>query len=99
MIRGVLTIDQTPCRASYGLYTQAELLRRTTALQKQTVLDAIGKIAADGNRLRRFDIPGNSIPEMAAEAYSTAPPPDVVLVSIDRPIIRYTPAGGVDVRV
>lgn len=96
---GVLRIDQTPCRASYGLYTPAEFQRQTTARQKQTVSDNTAAIVATGNRLRRFDIAGNSIPEMAAEAYLNVQPLDVALVSVDRPTISYTPAGGVDMRV
>jgi hypothetical protein len=96
---GVLQIDQTPCRASYGLYTPSEFLRQTTARQKQTVSGNIAEIVADGNRMRRFDKPGNSIPEMAAEAYLSEPQLEVALVFVDRPIISYTPAGGVDVSV
>lgn len=96
---GVLSIDQTPCRASYGLYTPSEFLRQTTAQQKQVVSENIAAIVADGNRMRRFDQPGNSIPQMAGEAYLSVPQKEVALVSIDRPAISYTPAGGVDVRV
>lgn len=100
MIRGVLKIDQTPCRASYGLYTLSEFLRRTTAQQKQTVSSNIATIAATGNRLRRFDRPGNSIPAIVAEAYLNEEQLNVGLVSVARPIISYTPvASQVDVRV
>lgn len=99
MVSGVLLIDQTPCRASYGLYTPSEFLRQTTARQKDTVSENVAKIVADGDRMRRFDIKANSIPEIAADAYLDTAPMEVALVSVDRPLISYSPAGGVDIRV
>lgn len=100
MVSGALKIDQTPCRASYGLYTPSEFLRQTTARQKQAVSENIADIVGDGNRMRRFDIKANSIPEMAFEAYFDYEPLEVALVSVARPNIRYYPAGdGVDVSV
>jgi hypothetical protein len=87
MIRSILTIDQTPCRASYGLLSQKDFLADTVSRQRANVLRNIGEIASHGERLLHMENKANWIEEMAAERDDT--PLAVALVSIDRPVINY----------
>ncbi|MDR3560119.1 MAG: DUF6470 family protein [Negativicutes bacterium] len=92
----MLLIDQTPCRASYGLKTQAQFLADTSDQGKQTVLDNISRIATDGDRLSQIQNSGNTFPEMAYEA-SFTPAPDIYLAYIARPDFQYIPPTGSNV--
>jgi len=93
MIRGVLTIDQTPCRASYGILTPTASRQETDAFQKMAVANNIGEVVANGDRLAKFWSKANSIEEISAEAYGYHPK-DVVLKSVERPVIRWYPDNG-----
>lgn len=94
MIGGSLQIDQTPCRASYGLLTPSARLEDTANVRYQQFLADVGDIAAEGDRMARAYNRANSIPEIAAEKYISQQPPEVGLVYIARPIIDYVPAPG-----
>jgi len=91
----VVRIDQTPCRASYGLLTQSSLLAQQEYDRKSELLGSIGQVAADGDRLAKAYTPSNSMPEIASEKYDVGPPPDVVFKLIDRPIITWRENPGV----
>lgn len=90
---GMVLIDQTPCRASYGLYTPDQFLENTTDDAKQAVLENIGQTAANGDRLTQIQNKTNPIPEMAYEASITSVP-DVVLQYVARPTFQYIPPNG-----
>jgi hypothetical protein len=89
-----LRLDQTPCRASYGLLTNSARLEQTAGEQRQQLLSDVAEIAAEGDRMARAYTSANSIPEIASEKYSTGTPPDVFLKYIDRPIIDWQESAG-----
>jgi hypothetical protein len=51
MSRLILTIDQTPCRASYGLLTQEAFRRDLAARQREVVRENIARYVARGDRM------------------------------------------------
>lgn len=93
MVRGIVTIDQTPCRASYGLFSPSALLRDTTNRQKAAVMENIARFVSDGDRMAQIENKRNTIPAIAADS-NYSEPPDVVLTSIDRPDIRWREISG-----
>lgn len=94
MASGMLSIDQTPCRASYGLLTTSALLQDTVSRQKTVVLENIARFVAEGDRMAHIENKkASSIPEMEADKVFTDPP-DIAVVYIDRPIIQYIPPTG-----
>lgn len=86
--QGELTIDQTPCRYSIGLKNISDFSRDIANQGKQAVLDTIGSIAEDGDRMGAIENKGDSIAQMAADS-TIEEPPGITLVPIDAPIIRY----------
>lgn len=92
MNRLILTIDQTPCRASYGVLGQEALRRDVAASQRRTVQENINRVVDRGNRLA--DITRESIPDLAGAEYPSQAPPDVVLVAVARPDIRVSEVTG-----
>lgn len=86
--RGELSIDQYPSRYSYNIKTLTDLMRDTVSSAKQTVQNAIGRIAANGDRMSEV---GNGATVAAITVEEAQPTPVAVeYVSIDRPEIRYT---------
>ena len=84
-LKGELSIDQYPSRASYNIKTIPDLTQEAAQRGHQTALETIGRIASDG------DAVANRQATVAALAVAAAQPvPAVVdLVSIERPDIRY----------
>lgn len=88
--RGILEIDQSPCRASYGFKKLAQQIRDFAQAGKQAALEATAKYAADGDRMARIETGENVIAALAKE--STVPKPlEVGIVPVARPYIRYRP--------
>ncbi|MBP2645902.1 MAG: hypothetical protein H6Q75_1342 [Firmicutes bacterium] len=86
-----VTIDQTPCRASYGLLTPSARLDQDVADQKEAVRENIAAICARGDRLAKIWNKGNTVEELAAEAYAYQPK-EVQVKYIERPVIRCEPS-------
>lgn len=63
---GKLEIDTTPCRYALGLKNLSDLARDLAQEGKQAVLEAIGKISEDGDRMAEFQN-GDAIVELAYE--------------------------------
>ena len=84
-LKGELSIDQYPSRASCNIKTIPDLTRDAAQRGRQTALATIGRIASDG------DAVANRQATVAALMVAAAQPePAVVdLVSIERPDIRY----------
>lgn len=98
MTRMILTIDQTPCRASYGLKTQQAFRRDTLAYQKQVVRENIDRFVAEGNRMAAIETKENAIAEISADKnYSDAP--EVVLGWIERPSFEVKEATGAFINI
>ncbi|MBP2651815.1 MAG: hypothetical protein H6Q74_2640 [Firmicutes bacterium] len=100
MIHGRLTIDQTPCRASYGILTPTARLWQTVAENQTEFLESLAETSENGDRLARIWNKANAIEEIAAEAYGYHPK-EVAVKCIERPIINWDPEGGnlVNIRV
>ncbi len=94
MSRQIITIDQSPCRASYGLLRPQDFLSATVASQKQTVRDNIANIVAIGDRLGRYGPRQDVIVAISAEAYLAEPPKEIVLRQIDRPTLDVAEISG-----
>ncbi|MDD4588619.1 MAG: DUF6470 family protein [Heliobacteriaceae bacterium] len=91
-VPGRLMIDQSPCRASLGFRGVADLGRENAALGRQAIMDWISRSAQAGDELARIE---ESVdPAVAAgERALAATPVEVVLTSLDPPVIRYEPGG------
>lgn len=87
---GTMVIDQSPCRASYGLKTITQFTGDFAQKGMQAAFEAIGEIAEEGERLARIESGENAIVAIAVEN-STDEPVEVVLKSIPRPYIHYYP--------
>lgn len=96
MSRLLLTIDQTPCRASYGLLGQEAFRRDLAARQRSVVQEAIANYAERGDRLARIAA-GNGIADLAAEVYLSEPAPEITIVPVERPVIGVTEATAIDI--
>lgn len=96
MSRLLLTIDQTPCRASYGLLGQEAFRRDLAASQRGVVQENIARYVARGDRMATI-MPGNSVVDIAAEAYLDEPAVEVTIASVERPIIGVTEATAIDI--
>lgn len=88
--RGQLSIDQSPCRASYGIKNWSEFSRDNAAAGKQAALEAVGRIAAEGDRLASIETGENAVAAIARDrmAYDW---PEVVIAPIAPPEIYYEP--------
>lgn len=86
--RGELEVDQSPCRASLGIRTISEVIRDFAEMGQQAVLQAIGNIAEEGNRLAAIEKEPDAIVNLAVEKLESQPG-DLEIIWIDNPIINY----------
>lgn len=93
-MRTILAIDQTPSRASYGLLTQDAFRQELAAHQRQVVRENLDRTVAQGNRMAHIETGENAIVEIAAEAYLSKTPPEVVLRTVARPSFHVAEVTG-----
>ena len=87
-IRGELSIDQTPSRASYNIGPILDLMPDAAERGRQTALATIERFAADGDAVSDFSS-GATVAQLAVAA--AQPEPVMVdYVSIARPDINYS---------
>jgi len=86
--RGELTMDMTPCRYSIGLKNNVDFARDNAQLGKQTVMNTIGRIAQEGERLTHIENKSNAIGDIAAGTNFPVAR-DITWAHIDLPIIQY----------
>ena len=87
---GTMEIDQSPCRASYGIKNHTEFMHDVAELGRQTALEAVGRIAQEGDRMAAIESHEDAIINIATEStYSEMP--SITWAPIANPIIRYTP--------
>lgn len=86
---GKLEIDQSPCRASYGIKSPTDFSREIAEEGKRAALEAIARIAQEGQRMASIESKEDAIVAMATET-NFPPPPQVVLARTASPNIRYT---------
>jgi len=60
-------IDNYPTRYDLGFRNVIDLARDYAARGRQALLNAIGRYAEQGDRLRQFHVPGNTVARIAAE--------------------------------
>jgi hypothetical protein len=96
MSRLLVTIDQTPCRASYGLLGQEAFRRDLVARQRGVVEESIARYVGRGDRMATI-MPGNGVADIAAEAYLDEPVVEVTITSVARPIIGVAEVTGIDI--
>ncbi len=85
---GELTIDSTAFRASYGIKTYAQFARDNAEMSHQAVLEGIGRIAGEGDRLARIDTGENAIRNIAADNFIQEAP-GITLAPLAAPEISY----------
>lgn len=85
---GQLEIDQSPCRASLGLKGLAEFAQDNAERGRQTVLETIGRMSEEGDRMAGVEKEPDAIANIAADSV-TVEPGDLEIVWIDKPIINY----------
>lgn len=86
--RGELTIDNYPCRYSIGIKNLADFSRDNATLGRQTAMDAIARIAQDGDQLALIQIKSNAIADIAANS-TVSEVLDITYAHIALPDIRY----------
>ena len=85
---GELTIDQTKSRYAMGIKNIGDLCRDNGQDGKQAAIEAVGRIAEDGNRLARIESKEYAVVEMAADK-NISEQRELTLASIPRPEISY----------
>ena len=102
-LKGELSVDQYPSRASYNIQTIPDLMRTAAQSGRQTAMETIGRIASDGDAVANRQATAAALLVASAE-----PAPAVVdLVSIERPALQYQvnrqpgnyEPGSIDVRI
>ncbi|MTV49928.1 hypothetical protein GJ688_13185 [Heliobacillus mobilis] len=91
--RGILTIDNTPVRASLGFKDTSVFAQENANRGNQTMLAFIGRIAAEGNRMARIEDKSDPAVEAGKSALDTFDSFEIRLASLDPPIIRYERQG------
>ena len=86
---GILKIDWTAFRASYGLKTRTQMMREYAEKGKQAIADFTVKTVEDGNRLGNFAKSGATISQLAAQS-PIEPQKDVTWNWLPPPDIEYT---------
>ena len=86
--RGELTIDQTPCRYSIGIKNCSDFAQDNAALGRQTVMNAIARIAQEGNQMARIESKSDALADIAADS-SFSEVPEITWASIAAPNIQY----------
>lgn len=87
--KGELEIDWRPFRASLGIKDPIEFAQDCAALGRRTVLETIGRIVQDGNRLAAIESGENAVAALAKE--STMPPvSEITWAYLEPPRIHYT---------
>ena len=93
---GKFEIDQAPSRYGHGIRTYREFIEDFVRDSQQKGLEAIAKIASDGDRLARFETRRSAIAELAAESIVHSKK-EVSVGTKERPYIRYHP-GTLEIR-
>lgn len=86
--QGELTIDNYPCRYSIGIKNIADFAKDNATLGRQTAMDAIARIAQEGDQLARIQNKSNAIADIAANS-SVSGVLDITYAHIASPIIHY----------
>lgn len=86
--RGELELDGTAYRYSIGLKNLQDMARDNAQESRQIVLETIGRIAEEGDRMARIESKEEVFANMAAEA-SIQEPPEIVWAPIEAFSIRY----------
>lgn len=89
-IKGKLEIDQYPCRYSIGFRNNADFSSDAAQEGKRIVLETIGRIAAEGNRLANIESGENAIANIATES-NFSESPDITWGRIELPNFYYEP--------
>jgi hypothetical protein len=88
--KGELEIDQTSFRYAYGKKDMKDFIRDFAQEGRQAAMQAIARIAADGDRLANISSRENTIAAMSAES-TIKPVGELTWVSVPPPDIKYTP--------
>lgn len=89
-IDGKMEIDQYPSRYSIGYKNMADFSRDNAQDAMQIILETIGNIAAEGDRLARIESKENAIANISSER-SIQEPLDIVWARTNSPKIHFQP--------
>jgi hypothetical protein len=73
--RGILSVDSSRARYSIGLRTSTEFSDDNASFGKQKLMEAIGRISQEGDRLAAIEQKSDPIVEIAAESIGIEPTP------------------------
>lgn len=93
-----LQIDQYPSRASYGMLSVADRIKKTANQAKQAARDGTARRAREGAAFTETANPQGVIASQAKAKLCEMPAMQVQLCRVTRPTIDYTP-GKVDINV
>ncbi|MPL97844.1 hypothetical protein SDC9_44039 [bioreactor metagenome] len=86
--KGQLEIDNTAYRYSIGIKTMQDMARDNARAGRQTALEAIGRIAREGDRMAAIENKENVFANMAAEN-NIQQPPEITWAPIAAPRLHY----------
>lgn len=86
--KGEFEMDFTPYRYSIGIKNLQEFMRDYAQEGRQAVLEAIGNIAQEGDRLARIESKENAVVNIAADSCMT-PEGQLEWTRIEPPIVNY----------
>lgn len=89
---GWFEIDQSPCRASYGMKSTFAWSLDLSAAGKRQALETIGRIASQGDRMANIASGENAIINIAVENSMPKENGELVIVPIAPPVIDYHPS-------
>lgn len=89
---GWFEIDQSPCRASYGLKSTSAWTLELSAAGRQQAMETIARIASQGDRLANIASGENAIVNIAVENSLPKEKGELVWARIDPPVIDYHPS-------
>jgi hypothetical protein len=91
---GHFEIDQTPCRASYGLKEQLVMMRELSQQARKAAMEGLGRVVSEGNRMAHIENNEDAIVAIATEKSLKWDRAEVTWGDIAPPIIRYQPGSG-----
>lgn len=89
---GWFEIDQSPCRASYGIKSTFAWTLDLSAAGKRQAMEYISKVADEGDRKANIASKENAIANIATEHSRPRENGQLVWARIDRPVIDYHPS-------
>lgn len=88
--QGTLEIDQSPCRASYGIRDQIGFTQANAAEGMRLAQEGVARVVQEGNRMANIGSHENALANIAMES-TLEPSGELTWAHVDAPIVNYRP--------